>query len=167
MPPSLPKSTKSQRQSPANVVVQTLRLRRYQCVSFDNESFAPFYCSIAGMHVSASSCRHGDTASNDFWLSLQMTHPSFVTRIVLVVCVWQILSARNWNNLVLLSSSLRKLLQFVGFLDVPVTLLHMPCPPLILTSPFRVYFLYTSKTTSTLLYVVPYNLILGRLSFLA
>ena len=33
--------------------------------------------------VCASSCRHGD---DDFWMSLQMTHPSFVTRIVLVVC---------------------------------------------------------------------------------
>ena len=41
------------------------------------------------IRVSASSCRHGDTASNDFWLSLQMTHPSFVTRVVLVVCVWK------------------------------------------------------------------------------
>ena len=39
------------------------------------------------IRVSASSCRHGDTASNYFWLSLQMMHPSFITRIVLVVCV--------------------------------------------------------------------------------
>ena len=48
------------------------------------------------------------------------------------------MSARNWKNAVLLSSSLMNLLQFVGVLDVPVTLLRMPYPRLILASPFRV-----------------------------
>ena len=121
--------------------------------------------ACTNIRVSASSCRHGDTDSNDFWLSLQMMHPSFVTRIVLVVCVWQILSARNWNNSVLLSSSLRKLLKFVGVLYVPVTLLRMLCPRITLASPFTVDFLYTtSRTTSTLLYVAPLNWILGRMS---
>ena len=51
--------------------------------------------ACTNIRVSASYCIHGDTASNDFWLALQMTHPSFVTRIVLVVRVWQILSVRN------------------------------------------------------------------------
>ena len=51
--------------------------------------------ACTNIRVSASSCRHRDTASNDFWLSLQMAHHSLVTRIVLVVCAWQILSARN------------------------------------------------------------------------
>ena len=41
------------------------------------------------VRVSASSCRHVNTASNDLWLSLQMTTPSFVTRIVMAVCAWQ------------------------------------------------------------------------------
>ncbi len=47
------------------------------------------------IRVSASSCGHGDAASNYFWLSLQMTQVSFVTMIALVVCVCQIVSARN------------------------------------------------------------------------
>ena len=64
--------------------------------------------------VYVSSCRLGATASNDFWLALQMTSSSFVTWIVLVICAWQILTARSCNNSFLLFSSRRKLLKFVG-----------------------------------------------------
>ena len=111
--------------------------------------------ACTNIRISASSCGHWDTASNELWLSLQMIHPCFVTMIVLGVCVWRVPSSSYWNNSVFLSSSLRKLLQFVGVLNVHVTRLRMPCSHLILASTFRVDFLYTSNATSTLLYVAP------------
>ena len=82
--------------------------------------------------VSASSWLHGATASSDIILLLMVS--SFVTTTMLAVSASHSLSSITWNSSVLLFSSCKKLLQFVGALLVSVTLLLILGPLFWVTS---------------------------------